>query len=107
MGCVKTEQPGSAAHPRARKTTSEFKDVLSDNLTDGPAKESLHHIKVTCEDLICLPLRKMSPVEPETLKKTLDEFLATEYIRPSASPWGAVCQEKGRFTTDVRRLLCS
>ena len=84
------EEQASPVVPKwLQETLNKFSDVFSDTLPSLPTKGPFHQIKVHSDDPICLPLRRMSPLELDALRKTLDDLLTQGFIRPSSSPWGA------------------
>lgn len=72
-----------------RQLLDEFQDVFSNVLPGLPSSGPFHQIKVHPDDPICTPLRRMSPLELDTLRNTINDLLARGLIRPSESPWGA------------------
>jgi hypothetical protein len=76
----------------AQRVLVEFSDIFSDELPTAQARTQqtpTHKIKLMDDNPVCLPLRRMSPLELDTLRNTLDDLLAKDMIRPSDSPWGA------------------
>ena len=88
----------------------EFLDVFHADLPGMPPDRDIDF----CIDLelgtrpISIPLYKMAPAELRELKAQLQELLSKGFIRPSASPWGALVlfvkkkDESFRMSIDYR-----
>ena len=82
---------GAVDEVRAR-LVKQFADVFPDELPTGlpPPRSVDHRIELKPGSTpTSLPLRRMSPVELDELRKQLDELSASGFIRPSKSPFGA------------------
>jgi hypothetical protein len=85
--------PSSSPADISRKQVlSEYRDVFPDHLPSGlpPSRDVDHRIELTPGTVP--PSRgtnRMSPMEMDELKSQLDELIASGFIQPSKSPFGA------------------
>ena len=98
---------------RVRALLAEFSDVFPEKLPAElpPPREVDHRIELEPGSVPpSRPIYRMSPLELEELRKQLDELIASGYIQPSRSPYGApilFVKKKGgdlRMCVDYRAL---
>jgi len=85
-------QSSSPADTKRKQVLSEYRDVFPDHLPSGlpPSRDVDHRIELTPGAVP--PSRgtnRMSPMEMDELKSQLDELIASGFIQPSKSPFGA------------------
>ncbi len=78
------------APPGLRHALEGFESIASETFGLPPLRE----VNCSIPELpgsrpVCLPVRKMSPLEKEEAKRQIKELLERRLIRPSASPYGA------------------
>jgi hypothetical protein len=78
---------------RCEKVKSEFSDIFPQDLPAHlPPDRGMHFRIETAPGAtpVNRPIYRLSPSELEELRRTLDDLLAKDFIRPSNSPWGAL-----------------
>ena len=78
--------------PEAAALLAEFRDVFPDEPPNRlpPRRDVDHRIELTqTTPPTPRPVYRMSPAELDELKKQMDELVASGFIRPSKSPFGA------------------
>jgi hypothetical protein len=78
--------------PETKSILTEFRDVFPPQLPNQlpPARDVDHRIELTQTSPPTLrSVYRMSPAELDELKKQLDELVASGFIQPSKSPFGA------------------
>lgn len=90
----------------------EFVDMFPTNLPSVPPERDIDFVSdlKSGTKLIFIPPYRMTSTELKELKEQLQDLLSKEFIRPSASPWGApilfVKKKDGsiRMCVDYRQL---
>src|SRR5262249_3416554 len=81
-----------ASDARADQIVAEYSDVFPDSMPTGlpPQRSVDHRIELVpgCEPPF-RPIYRLAPPELEEMKRQLDELLASGFIQPSRSPFGA------------------
>ena len=92
---------------------TEFNDVFPDQIPKGMPPQRKYNFKIELEENAKPQKRglyRLSETETKELRRTLDELLDAEFIRPSTSPWGAPIlfvtkkDKKLRMCVDYRAL---
>jgi len=91
---------------------TEFVDVFPDEIPALPPKQEVEFSidLVPGAGPVSMTPYKMSPAELSELKKQVEKLLEKQFIRPSASPWGAPVllvkkkDESSRLCVDYRKL---
>ena len=86
------ESKGVVPADQLEALLSEYKDVFPEQLPPGlpPEREVFHTIQLVPDAKpTWRPLYRLSPAERDEVERQIKELLRLEYIRPSASPFGA------------------
>ena len=70
----------------------EYPDIFPEDIPEFPLEREIDFTieLVPGTGSISIALYRMSPLELTELKKQIEELLEKRFIRPSASPWGAL-----------------
>ena len=74
-----------------KKSASEYADVFPDKVSRLPPSRDIDFTidLILGAGLVSMAPYRMAPAELAELKKQIEELLEKQFIRPSASPWGA------------------
>jgi len=112
MVVAKPEKKSAAEVIQSIPVASEYADVFPDDVPGLPPSRDIDFTidLIPGAGLVSMAPYRMATTELAELKKKIEELLEKQFIRPSASPWGAPVllvkkkDESSRLCVDYRQL---
>jgi len=112
MVVAKPEKKSVAEMIQSIRVASEYADVFPDEVPGLPPSRDIDFTIDLIPDagLVSMTPYRMAPAELAELKKQIEELMEKQFIRPSASPWGALAllvknkDGSSRLCMDYRQL---
>ncbi|WVZ89651.1 hypothetical protein U9M48_036030 [Paspalum notatum var. saurae] len=88
------------------RVVCDYPDVFPDELPGMPPDRDIEFLIELLPGTAPIAMRqyRMAPIEPEEVKKNIDELLAKGYIHPCSSPWAFPILLVEKKDTDVKKM---